>query len=92
LTALHLLFPAFLRLSFTDRSIDEPAEMPELKFPGRTPASLLSRTFSHIPAAELRSTRRIVVSKKKQHLPFDVYGNFSPALFKALHSFKRSSQ
>jgi hypothetical protein len=89
---LHLLFPALLRFSLADRSVDEPAEMPELEFPRRTLAFLLNRAFSYVPAPAFRSPPRIAVSEKKQHLSLDMNRDFSPALFKALHSFKRSSQ
>ena len=92
LTPVHLLFPALLCLSLTDRPIDEPAEMPELEFPGRTMAFLLNRTLSYIPAPALRPTRRIAMREKKQHLSLDMDRNSSPALFKALYSLERSSQ
>jgi hypothetical protein len=91
-TTVHLLFPALLCLSLTDRPIDEPAEMPELEFPGRTLAFLLNRTLSYVPAPALRPTRPIAVREKKQHLSLDMNRNFSPALFKALHSLERNSQ
>ena len=91
-TTSHLLLPALLRFSLTDRSIDEPTEMPELKFPGWTLALLLNRAFSQTPAALLLPACGVAVSKKKQHLSLDMDRNSSPALFKALYSLERSSQ
>ena len=91
-TALHLLLPALLRFSLTDRSIDEPAKMPELKFPSWTLPFLLYRAFSQTPAAPLFPTWGIAVGEKKQHLSLDMDRNSSPALFKALYSLERSSQ
>ena len=59
---LHLLLPAFQRFSLTDRSIDKPAEMAELKFPGWTLTFLLDRAFSQSPAEPLPLTWRTAVS------------------------------
>ncbi len=91
-TTLHLLFPALLCLSLADGPIDEPADMPESEFPCRTLAFLFNGTLSYVPAPALCTTRRIAVSEKKQRLSLDMNRNWSPALLKALHSFKRSSQ
>jgi hypothetical protein len=86
----HLLFPTLFRFSLADRSVNEPAEMPELEFPRRTLAFLLDRAFSYAPAPVIRSTPRIAVSEKKQHLSLDMNRNFSTALLKALYSLERS--
>jgi hypothetical protein len=91
-TTVPLLFPAFLCLSLTDRPIDEPAEMPELEFPGRTMAFFLNRTLSYIPAPALRPTRRIAMREKKQHLSLDMNRNFSPSLLVTMHSLNRCTK
>jgi hypothetical protein len=47
---LHLLFPVLAYRALTNGSIDKPAEISGLKFPGRTLFPLVARTFFYNPA------------------------------------------
>ncbi|MGD2126610.1 MAG: hypothetical protein PVG99_11055, partial [Desulfobacteraceae bacterium] len=86
---LHLLFPTWLNLALTYRSIYEPAEIPNLEFPRWTISSAIQRAILYGPAVFFLPISGIAVRKKKEHLSFDVHRNIAPALFKALYGFQR---
>ncbi len=46
----HLVFPVFVNLTFANRTIDKPAKVSALKFPGRTLFLLFGRTVFYSPA------------------------------------------
>jgi hypothetical protein len=87
----NLFLPAFLRFPPADRSIDEPAKMSHPEFPGRAGLPGLGGTAVDFPAGE-QPLHPLLHGLKKQHLPLDVPGNFSPPLLKTLHGPDRSSQ
>jgi hypothetical protein len=89
---LHFFLPRWLQLSLTNGAVDEPAEVPELEFPGRAVFPRISRAVLNGPASPVFLVLPQLPAEKKQDLSFYMRGNSSPALLKALYGFDRGSQ
>jgi hypothetical protein len=87
----HLLWPAVLNVTVTDRPVNEPTEMPGLKFPRRAAASRIPGTISHHPTGFLPFPGEGLQGQKKKGLSFSMERDLSPALFKALDGFERNT-
>jgi hypothetical protein len=72
----------------TYRPVDKPAEMPALKLPRRALLPCFYRAVFNIPAGLMRTFSGGFLCQEKQHLPFDMDRNLSPALLKALYSLE----
>ena len=81
---LHFFFPAFLNLTFTNRSIDKPAQFSGLKFPGRAFFLLLGGTFFDLPARLSVFTVFRQSGYQKKHLSLYVGRHFTPPLLVAV--------
>ena len=46
----HFVVPVFVNVAIANRTVDKPAEVAALKFPGRTPLFLIGRTVFQFPA------------------------------------------
>jgi hypothetical protein len=88
----HFFGPAFLSLSLAYRTVDEPAEMSHMKFPGWTGLPGLGRAAANIPAGTNVFPTPFLESPQKKHLALDVHRHFPPTLFKALNGLKRCPQ
>ncbi len=74
-------------------SIYKPAHVAGFKFPRRAFFEFVGRAFQHIPAVPVFFPGTGQHSgKKKKYLPFNMMGNFSPALFVAMDSLDRYSE
>lgn len=89
---LHLLAPIFLRLSFTDRPVDEPAEVSHSKLPGRTGLPEVRRAFADLPAGADVPLKLLLPCRQKKHLALDERRDLPPSLLEALHGADRGSQ
>lgn len=89
---LHLLLPAFLHLALTDRPVNEPAEMPCLKFPCRAILPDLLRTSLYDPTGSGHFFLRILEGHEEKQLAFDMHRDAPPSLLEALYGFGRSAQ
>ncbi len=89
---LHLFFPVLAYRAFTNGSVDKPAEIAGLKFPGWTLFPLVARAFFYNPA---RLFEFIVLphhGDQKKHLPLHIGRHRSPALFVAVDSLNGGSE
>ena len=89
---LHLLTPVPFYLATAYRPVDEPAQVPALKLPGRALFPGFHRAFFNIPARPVPLFSSVLLGEEKQHLPLDVGGNFPPALLKALHCLQGNTK
>ena len=88
---LHLLLPAFLNLPLTDRAVDKPAKVANLKFPCRTILFNLRGALPYHPTAIDLLMRGLLQGQKKQELALSMHGDIPPPLLKTLHGFKGNS-
>ncbi len=89
---LHLLFPVLAYRALTNGSVDKPAEISGLKFPGWTLCLLVSRTFFYSPTWFSAFPVFRYPGDQEKHLPLHIGRNRSPALFVAVDSLKRGSE
>ena len=89
---LHFFAPAFLSLPLTYRTVDKPAEVPHIEFPGGTGLSGWKRAGPNIPAGTGVFPPSSLEGLQKKHLTLDVHRDFPPTLFKTLNRLERSSQ
>jgi hypothetical protein len=88
---LHFRLPVPLHFSMADGPVDEPAQMADLELPGRATLSRLRRALKYGPT--FRSLPGgFCVGEQEEELPFDVDGDLSPALLKALDGLEGGSQ
>lgn len=83
----HLLLPASLPFSVTDRSVDKPAKPPGLEFPGRAMPPGQKGTLPNRPAGFGSCVFHSLMSKKPQSLSFHMCRYPSPPLFETLYRF-----
>jgi hypothetical protein len=88
----HFFAPAFLNLPMTYRTVDKPAEVPHIEFPGGTGLAGWKRTAPNIPAEMGFFAPSSLEGLQKKHLTLDVHRNFPPTLFKTLNRLERCSQ
>jgi hypothetical protein len=88
----HFFAPAFLRLALTNRSVDEPAEMPGPELPCRTTLSGLTGAIFDQPTGATSFCPELFQGKKKQRLAFSIDGYFSQSLLKALDGSDGNTQ
>jgi hypothetical protein len=88
----HFFGPAFLSFSLAYRTVDEPAEMSHMKFPGWTGLPGLGRAAANIPAGTDLLTTPSSQGLQKEQLALHVDRHFPPTLLKALHGLKRCPQ
>ena len=88
---LHLLTPVLLHLALADGAVDEPAEVPCLKFPRGAVVSDLLRTSLDGPARSDLLILRRLQGHEKEDLAFRVHGNVAPSLLEALYGFGRDT-
>ena len=72
-------------------STDKPAEMSTLELPGGALFPRLCGTALNVPAG-FTSILRFLHRQEEECLPFNMHGNISPSLFKALHCLERDCQ
>ncbi len=89
---LHLLFPVLAYRALTNGSVDKPAEISGLKFPGRTLFPSVARTFFYNPARLFEFIVLPHPGDQEKHLPLHVGRHRSPALFVALNRLKGGSE
>jgi len=81
-----------LSLPLTYRTVDKPAEVPHIEFPGGTGLSGWKRAGPNIPAGTGVFPPSSLEGLQKKHLTLDVHRDFPPTLFKTLNRLERSSQ
>ena len=91
-THLHFLAPAFLSLPLTYRTVDKPAEVPHIEFPGGTGLAGWKRAGPNIPAGTGVFPSSSLQGSQEENLPLDVHRDVPPALFKTLNGLERCSQ
>jgi len=89
---LHFFAPAFLSLPLTYPTVDKPAEVPHIEFPGGTGLAGWKRAGPNIPAGTGIFPFSSLKGSQKEHLTLDVHRNFPPTLFKTLNRLERCSQ
>ena len=89
---LHLLFPVLAYRALTNGSVDKPAEISGLKFPGRTLCLLVSRTFFYSPTWFSAFPVFRYPGDQEKHLPLRRRRNRPPPLFVALNRLNRGSE
>jgi len=89
---LHLFFPVLAHRALTNGSVDKPAEISGLKFPGRTLFPLVTRTFFYNPAGLFEFIVLPYHGDQEKHLPLRRRRNRPPALFVALNRLNGGSQ
>jgi len=89
---LHLLFPVLAYSALTNGSVDKPAEISGLKFPGRTLFPSVARTFFYNPARLFEFIVFPHPGDQEKHLPLHVGRHRSPALFVAVDSLNGGSE
>jgi len=89
---LHLLFPVLAYRAFTNGAVDKPAEISDLKFPGRTLFPLVARTFFYCPARLFEFIVFPNHGDQEKYLPLRRRWNRPPPLFVALDSLNGGSE
>ena len=88
----HLLFPVLAYRALTNGSVDKPAEISGLKFPGRTSFPLVARTFFYNPARLFEFIFLPHHGDQKKHLSLHIGRHRSPPLFVAVDSLNGGSE
>ena len=83
----HLTVPISLNLSMAYGSTDKPTEMTALELPGGALIPYLRGAVLNVPTG-FASILRFLHRKEEERLPFNIRGNISPSLLKALHGLK----
>jgi len=91
-TTLHFLAPIFVNASFANSTIDKPAKVTGIEFPGRTMGTPLRSTTHYFPAWLLPSGLSPQTRDKKIHLPLNMVWNGAPSLLVAVNGLDRGSQ
>jgi len=78
--------------ALTVGSVDKPAEISGLKFPGWACFSLVKRTILNNPAWFFELIVLAFPGDKEKHLPLNIGRHRSPALFVAVDSLKGISE
>jgi hypothetical protein len=81
------LFPVLLFFSLTNRSVNEPADSPGLKFPRRALFFSLSGAFFSNPTGFQALLPPPSPENKEKHLSLHMGRDRSPPLFIAVYSF-----
>jgi hypothetical protein len=89
---LHLLFPVLAYRALTNGSVDKPADISGLKFPGRTLFPLVARTFFYNPARLFEFIVLPHPGNQEKPLPLHVGRHRSPALFVAVDRLNGGSE
>jgi hypothetical protein len=84
--------PVGARLPFANGSIDKPAEMSRIEFPGGTAPASLRRACLNIPARLDLIRLSPMQGEQKEYLPLDMHGDLPPSLFEALDRLERRPQ
>jgi hypothetical protein len=82
----HLFIPIPLYSSFTDGSIDKPAQMTGLKFPCGAPFFPFGRTLFCGPARLLPRHTRSLSGQQEEDMPLHMHWHLSPSLLIATDS------
>lgn len=85
-----LFLPVLFYVAVADCTVDEPAEMSGIEFPGRTGLLNFFGALANVPADIL--TRVIFLGKQEEELTLHMNGNITPPLFIAAHCFKRGAE
>lgn len=89
----HFIFPCFLGLALTYRSVDEPAEFTGLKLPGRAAFLSAFGTIFHSPTRfGWLMTIFPEPGKKKEYLSLNMGRHGTPTLFIAVNGFDRDAK
>jgi hypothetical protein len=88
----HFFMPVNLYPSFTDGSIDEPAQVAGLKFPCRAICLALSSTLFYVPARLTPFTEPLSKVYQKKGLSLHVARHPSPSLLVTADSFGRGPE
>jgi hypothetical protein len=88
----HFFAPAFLNLPPAVGAADKPAQVSNLKFPGRTVFPPGGRAPFDLPARAGPFPATRFHGRQEKNLPFDVSGDLAPSLLEALHGPDRDSQ
>jgi hypothetical protein len=88
-TTLHFLFPVLANITTAIGSVNKPAELTCLKFPGRALFLGLWGTLFYNPARLSVFLISLYSGKQEKHLPLHMWGYISPTLLVAVNSFCR---
>ena len=88
----HFVIPIFVNAAFANRTIDKPAKVSTLKFPGRTLFFLFGSTVFYSPAWFAAFAAVIDAGYQKIHLALDRRWYGAPALLIAVDCFQGGSQ
>ena len=85
----HFTAPAASRIPLAEGSIDKPAKMTRIEFPGGAAPASLRGAVPDIPAGLDPFRLSLMKREQKKHLPLDMHGNLTPPLFEALDRLER---
>ena len=88
----YFLAPVLFRFAPADRPVDEPAQVPQPKLPGRTCLPEGRRAFADFPAGAGFHPRLLFPRRQKKHLALDERRDLPPPLLEALHRADGGSQ
>jgi hypothetical protein len=88
----HLFIPIPLYGSFTDGSVDKPAQITGLKFPRWAPFLAFERTLYYGPARLMPFTGPLFHRDQKKDLPLHMDRHLSPSLLIAVYSLNGCSE
>ncbi len=88
----HFFIPILSYGSFTDGSVDKPAQITGFKFPRRTSFPSFDRTFFCGPARLVRFTGPLFHVHQKKGLPLPMDRHLSPSLLVAIDSPDRCAK
>jgi len=89
---LHLVLPILVNAAVANRTIDKPAQVPALEFPGGTLLFLSGRTAFYAPTRLAGSAVVIDPRHQKIHLALHSRRYGAPALFIAVNCLQGSSE
>lgn len=78
--------------TITDSAVDEPAEFPGIKLPGRTLFPFFIRAFFDLPTFAEIFSATCSSGKKEKKLPLNMTRNRAPTLLIAAYRLERDSQ
>jgi hypothetical protein len=84
----HFIFPFIVDAAITYGTVDKPAKIAGIKFPGRALKFLIAITFSGFPAGLAFIRFAVFSGKQKIDLPLHGGWNCAPSLLIAVDSFQ----